>query len=127
MGIQFQHCDSDSQCCFVSKETTDVKVTRGTLWSDKTVGFWCQTIHQKFLRRFDTIFGLKMMMKSGVFEIPRWPSEIPANLQGQFSLSGQIVLHWAAATLKVIVEFQNNFSGHFSSSFLKAKNGVKSP
>ena len=24
-----------------------------------TVGFWCQTIHKKFLRRFDTIFGLK--------------------------------------------------------------------
>ena len=34
------------------------------------------------------------------FEIPRWPSEIPANLPGQFSLSGQIFLHWAAATLK---------------------------
>ena len=31
-----------------------------------TVGFWCQTIHKKFLRRFDTIFGLKMMMKSGL-------------------------------------------------------------
>ena len=28
-----------------------------------TVGYWCQTIHKKFLRRFDTIFGLKMMMK----------------------------------------------------------------
>ena len=35
VGIQFQHCDSDSQCCFVSEETTDVTVTRGTLWSDK--------------------------------------------------------------------------------------------
>jgi hypothetical protein len=43
------------------------------------------------------------------FEIPRWPSVIPANLPGQFSLSGQIFLHWAAATLKAIVEFQNNF------------------
>ena len=31
-----------------------------------TVGFWCQTIHKKFLRRFDTIFGLKMMVKSGL-------------------------------------------------------------
>ena len=29
-----------------------------------TVGFWCQKIHKKFLRRFDTIFGLKMMVKS---------------------------------------------------------------
>ena len=46
-----------------------------------TVGFRCQTIHKKFLRRFDTIFGLKMMMKSGLekkyFKISRWPSELP--------------------------------------------------
>ena len=41
------------------------------------------------------------------FEIQRWPSEIPANLPGQFSLSGQIFLHWAAATLKGLVGFQN--------------------
>ena len=34
-----------------------------------TVGFWCQTIHKKFLRRFDPIFGLKMMVKSGLEKI----------------------------------------------------------
>jgi hypothetical protein len=39
------------------------------------------------------------------FEIQWWPSEIPANLPGQFSLSGQIFLNWAAATLKAIMEF----------------------
>ena len=39
------------------------------------------------------------------FEILLAHSEIPANLPGQFSLSGQIFLHWAAATLKAIVEF----------------------
>ena len=54
-----------------------------------------------------------MMVKSGLekkyFEIPRAPSEIPANQPGQFSPSGQIFLHWAAATLKGHVEFQNNF------------------
>ena len=33
------------------------------------VGFWCQTIHKKFLRRFDPIFGLKMMVKSGLEKI----------------------------------------------------------
>jgi hypothetical protein len=47
-----------------------------------------------------------MMMKSGLdsfFEIPLAPSEIPANLPSRFSLSGQIFMHWAAATLK----FQN--------------------
>ena len=59
------------------------------------------------------IFGLKMRVKSGLeffyFEIERAPSEIPANLLGQFSLSGQIFLHWAAATIKAIVEFQNIF------------------
>ena len=35
------------------------------------------------------------------------PSEIPANLPIQFSLSGQIFLHWEAATLKGHVGFQN--------------------
>ena len=41
------------------------------------------------------------------FEILLVPSELPANLPGQFSLSGQLFLHWAAATLKGLVEFQN--------------------
>ena len=45
-----------------------------------------------------------MMVKSGLvffhFEILLAPSEIPANLPGQFSLSGQIFLHWAGATMK---------------------------
>ena len=45
-----------------------------------------------------------MMVKSGVeffyFEILLAPSELPANLPGQFSLSRQIFLHWVAATLK---------------------------
>ena len=45
-----------------------------------TVGFWCQTIHKKFLRRFDTTFDLKMMdekwSRKNYFEIPRWPSEL---------------------------------------------------
>ena len=41
------------------------------------------------------------------FEIHRAPSEIPANLPGQFSPNGQIFWHWAAATLKGFGEFQN--------------------
>ena len=41
------------------------------------------------------------------FEIQRAPSEIPTNLPGQFSLSGQIFLYWAAVTLKGLGEFQN--------------------
>ena len=52
-----------------------------------------------------------MMVKSGLvfyFEILLAPSELPANLPGQFSLSGQLFLHWAEeATLKGLVEFQN--------------------
>jgi hypothetical protein len=51
-----------------------------------------------------------MMMKNSLdsfFEIKRAPSEILANLPGQFSLSGQIFLHWAAVTLKGFGEFQN--------------------
>ena len=27
-----------------------------------TVGFWCQTIQEKFLRRFDTIFGVEKII-----------------------------------------------------------------
>jgi hypothetical protein len=41
------------------------------------------------------------------FEINQAPSEIPANLPGQFSLTGQIFLHCVAATLKGLGEFQN--------------------
>ena len=33
--------------------------------------------------------------------------DIPANLPSQFSLSGQLCLHWEAATLKGLGEFQN--------------------
>ena len=39
------------------------------------------------------------------FEIHRAPSEIPANLLGQFSLSEHICLCWAAITLKGPAEF----------------------
>ena len=63
------------------------------------------------------------MVKSGLdffyFEIHQAPSEMPANLPGQFSLSGQIFLHLAATTLKDVVEFQNEKNlDHFSPSFL---------
>ena len=59
-----------------------------------------------------TIFELKNDGKkwSGIyFEIDRAPSEIPAKLPGQFGHSGQIFLHWAAATLKGLGQFQNKF------------------
>ena len=51
-----------------------------------------------------------MMVKNGnlfIFEIEWAPSEIPANLPGQFNLSGQIILHLAAAILKGLFQFQN--------------------
>ena len=51
-----------------------------------------------------------MMVKSSLeflyFEIQQAPSEIPANLPGQFSLSGHIFLHWAAAIVKGLIEFK---------------------
>ena len=51
-----------------------------------------------------------MMMKSGLEEIIlKFHVPLPANLPGQFSLSGQMFLYWAAATLKGHVEFQNIF------------------
>ena len=52
-----------------------------------------------------------MMVKSGLeffyFKIQLASSELPANLPGQFSLSGYIFLYWAAATLKGHIGFQN--------------------
>ena len=67
-----------------------------------------------------------MMVKCGLvflnFEILLAPSELPANLLGQFSLSWQIFLQWAAATLKGLVEFQNKRNvDHFSPSSLTQK------
>ena len=54
-----------------------------------------------------------MMVKSGLdffyFEIHRAPSEIPANLPGQFSLSGQIFLHWTANKGKKSLEISLQF------------------
>ena len=67
-----------------------------------------------------TIFGLKW----GHFGIERAPSEVPANLPGQFSLSGQIYLHWAAATLKGLGEFQNKVLDHFLPLFLSKKMSI---
>ena len=50
------------------------------------------------------------MMKSSLdllnFEYERAPSEIPANLQGQFGLSGQILLHLAPENLKGLVQLK---------------------
>ena len=51
------------------------------------------------------------------FEIDRAPSEIPANLPSQFSPTGQIFLHWAAATLKGLGQFQNKFQTTFYNHF----------
>ena len=50
------------------------------------------------------IFELKMKSKSGLeffcFQIMLAPSELPAKLPGQFSLPGQLFLHWLEAILK---------------------------
>ena len=55
------------------------------------------------------------------FEIHRAPSEIPVKLPGQFGHSGQIFLHWAAATLKGSVNFTIKSLDHFLPSFLSKK------
>ena len=51
------------------------------------------------------------------FEIDRALSEIPANLPGQFSPTGQIFLYWAAATLKGLGQFRNKFQTTFHHHF----------
>ena len=67
--------------------------------------------------------SLKMMVKSGLEFILKLtkPLQIPAKLPGQFGHSGQIFLHWAAATLKGLGEFQNKAMGHFLPLFLSKK------
>ena len=66
------------------------------------------------------IFGFKKIGEKWsriCFEIHRAPSEIPASLPGQFSPTGQIFLHWAAATLKGLGQFQNKFQTTFHHHF----------
>ena len=70
-----------------------------------------------------------MMVKSGLvfyFEILLAPSELLTNLPGQFSLSGQLFLYWAAATLKRLVEIQKEKKlDHFSPSYSTQNVGFK--
>ena len=66
------------------------------------------------------------MVKSGLeffyFEIYRAPSEKPANLSGQFSLSGKIFCTGQQQLRKGLGEFQNKKNlDHISSSFLSPK------
>ena len=73
-----------------------------------------------------------MMVKSGLvfyLEILLAPLELPVNLPGQFSLSGQIFLHWAAANLNGLVEFQNKnsrplFTLIFNSKMLVSRSDI---
>ena len=63
------------------------------------------------------------------FEILLAPSELPANLPGQFSFTGQLFLHWEAATLKGLVEFQNKktrqlFTIIFNSKMLVSRSEI---
>ena len=62
-------------------------------------------------------------------EILLVPSKVPADLPGQFSLSRQFFLHWAAATLKGLVEFQNEktrplFTIIFNSKMMVSWSGI---
>jgi hypothetical protein len=76
-------------------------------------------------------FRLKKMVKKGLdffyFEILRAPSEVPANLPGQFSHSGQICLHWAAATILWVKLILRKFSKIFFSMFSFALGPVFCP
>ena len=55
------------------------------------------------------------------FEIYPAPSETNTSLPDQFSPTGQIFWHWAAATLKGLGEFQNKQDRRYSDP--KARNG----
>ena len=52
------------------------------------------------MKLYHSVMLVLINVKLGLEASSGWPSgEIPANLPGQFSLSGQIFLHWAAGTV----------------------------
>ena len=55
------------------------------------------------------------------FFILKFTEPLQRYLLGQFSLSGEICLHWAAATLKGLGEFQKKGVDHFLLLFLGKK------
>ena len=64
---------------------------------------------------------VKTVLVFSYFDILLPPSELPATLPGQCSLSRQLFLHWAAATLKGLVEFQRKKIDLISPSYLTQK------
>ena len=64
-----------------------------------------------------------MMVKSGLKFILKLTEPLQRYLPGQFGHSGQIFLHWAAATLKGLGEFQDKKSGPLFTTIFKVKNG----
>jgi hypothetical protein len=67
----YTHTIMELQATFL-KKSKFIPLEKNLSWPEvgmATVGFWCQTIHEKFLRRFDTISGLKIMVKSGLEKI----------------------------------------------------------
>ena len=71
------------------------------------VGFFSfLAAYLKLIFKILTIFDLKVMVKSDL-EFLFWNWTSLWYLTGQFSLCDQIFFHWAAATLKELVEFQN--------------------
>ena len=81
-----------------------------------------QNMQTKILGLETNIFCLKMMMKSVLeFLISKFQQPLQIYLLfmlARFNPSGKIFLHWAAATLEQLVEFQNKkfqttFHDHF--------------
>ena len=69
-----------------------------------------------------TIFGDgEKWSRKKCFEIPRAPLNIPANQPGQFSPSGQIFRHWAAATSEGACGISKYFFLDHSLSILNQK------
>ena len=61
-------------------------------------------------------------MKNGLDFLLNTLSPFKDTWPGQFSLSGQIFLHWAAVTLKGLSEFQNKKSRPLFTIIFKLKN-----
>ena len=85
LALKCYNCteECNPHCRFLVPDNTQKILTE--IWHH----FWLKNDGEKWSRK-------------NYFEIPRWPSKIPANLPGQFSLSGQQLLWRPSWNFKII-------------------------
>ena len=68
--LMYKHFTSSTDYYFAAVPIKNQIHLSSEVWQSlTTVGFWCQGIHIKLLWRFDTSFGIEIMMKIYAIEI----------------------------------------------------------